>query len=84
MPSLARLYECAESYCTTLEAGVGIEVGDGIGGGGFSLMFYLMGKALSGELYCTGTGLVISVVRLILREQGFVRQVLAFALLAYR
>ena len=24
--------------------------------------FNLMGKALSGELYCTGTGLVISVI----------------------
>ena len=58
-------------YCTAVEVGVAIEVGDGIGGGGVSLMFYLMGKALSSELYCTGTCLVISVVRRILREQYF-------------
>ena len=44
-----------KSYCTT--PGVGVDVGGGGGGGGVSKkfnvkVFYVMGKALSGELSC--------------------------------
>ena len=40
-----------KSYCTTPCVGVGV----GIGGSGVSKMlkfFYVMGKAMSGELFC--------------------------------
>ena len=55
---LAHLDEVQKSYCTT--PGVGVGVGVGVGGGvGVSKMlkfyfkvFYVMGKALSGELSC--------------------------------
>ena len=51
-----------KSYCTTL----GISIGTGLGGRGVNKMLkfyvevlYVMGKAVSGELSCTLTGLVL-------------------------
>ena len=47
-----------KSYCTTLGICVCIGVGVGVGGGGGKMLkfnvkvFYVMGKALSGELSC--------------------------------
>ena len=45
-----------KSYCTTRGVGIGIDVGVGVGGGvskKFNVkVFYVMGKALSGELSC--------------------------------
>ena len=48
-----------KSYCTTPGVGVGVDIGVGIGVGSISKMlkfyvkvFYVMGKALSGELSC--------------------------------
>ena len=49
-----------KSYCTTPGVGVGVSVGVGVGVGGvvgiskkFNIkFFYVMGKALSGELSC--------------------------------
>ena len=52
-------FEITRVDCITLGLGVG-------GGGGISIMlkvFYAMGKALSGELSCTWTGLVFSKVK---------------------
>ena len=47
-----------KSYCTTPGVGIGVGIGVGVGGGvGVSKkfnvkVFYVMGKALSGELSC--------------------------------
>ena len=53
-----------KSYCTTPGVGVGVGGGGSRSGVGMDKMlkfFKVMGKALSGELSCTGTGLVITV-----------------------
>ena len=51
---LAHLYESTESCCCHFDMGVGV----GITLQSFrSKFFYVMGKALSGKLSCTGTGL---------------------------
>ena len=54
-----------KSYCTT----PGISIGTGLGGRGINKMLkfyvevlYVMGKALSGELSCMLTGLVVVTV----------------------
>ena len=50
-PLLACLYENTESYCSHFDVGIGVGV--------FTSKFtYVLGKALSGELSCTGTGLI--------------------------
>ena len=45
-----------KSYCTTPSVSIGVGVGVGVGGGvskKFNIkVFYVMGKALSGELSC--------------------------------
>ena len=45
---LAHLYKSTETYCChfVLRLGAGVSV----------IIFYVMGKALSGELACMGTG----------------------------
>ena len=58
MKFLARLYESTRSYCCHSDVGFAVVMG-------VTLIFlrqrfYVMGKALPGELSCMGTGLVIS------------------------
>ena len=52
---LAPLYENTESYCSHFDVGVGWHHILNI----YIQVFYVMGKALSGELSCMGTGLVL-------------------------
>ena len=54
--SLACLYESTESYCCHFDVGPGICVGLTLHSF-TSKFFYVIGKALSGELSCMGTGL---------------------------
>ena len=53
---LARLYKSTDSYCCHFDVAVSIGVGEGIT---LSKFFNVMVKALSGELSCMGTGLVL-------------------------
>ena len=58
---LARLYKIQKSYCTTPGVGVGVGIDGSVGVDKmlkfYVKVFYVMGKALSGELSCTRTGL---------------------------
>ena len=59
-PFLARLYHSTGSCCCHSDDGVSVGIGMGVTLQSFtSKFFYVIGKALSGELYCTGTDLVI-------------------------
>ena len=53
---LAGLYECTGRAVSTPGVGVGGNVDKMLS---FTLKFYVMGKALPGELSCTWTGLVV-------------------------
>ena len=66
MPFLAHLYDSTGSYCCHSDVGIGV----GVTLKSFMLeFFYVMGKALSGKLSCTGTGLVVSSFHIMVKQE---------------